>query len=669
MQEEPLPEIDEPSLAGENKDKKKIGAVIKDCWHYIRDGGIKENRLYDRLRRFFLFASAFLKKYAVLTSEYTAIALKSNFFIGLLTVFAANLLFLSGIETTIDLTIGKDAAALVKVFNYSIGDIWATGADSERLYLLYLKLIAYFADDVADVYYINITVLSVLSSVLVYAYSRLVSGKTANSVTVSFLWMICCFNVSLYEKVNLFALCVVLSGFIAAELFTSVSLKLLTVGVFLFFASYADRVYFIPSIIDFAAAALVIMFNIRQRWRELIPLLLISVFLYYAEERGMPFIGGNAIPFMDYFKECFFLNWQDWQEIAASQLYDDEYKSQVWLGAFGDSDNFLMVFLASPFTLFHHLFSNLFNMLRLIGENLFFHYPIFSPTNSYRSIVIEGMIFIMLFLSFCGGALEHTKSRMVIMRKYGLHMTVWGITLFFPLICGILFYPYFCYTIQIGCFFLLFGAFCGFEFLANIGMFLTENKKALLLFCFCLLCIVPRVYTMPPKTDIMVNPSRIFGKSYVTLPIKETVDFISSLNIKDTVNVYGIEQGYAGYLPKNYHTVVLPKTGIKNVISKKKIDMVIETSGFSTSPKNKDLIKFLKNPEAYGYYAIEVPGLSENRIIIRNDLACGNALCRKKTDNPEKNGDAKNKTDGVVDHPGTKRAAKKKFSLSVLRLF
>ena len=673
MQEEPLPENDTPPFDGEvrdKEDKKKVETVIKDCWRYICNVEFKENRIYRSLCRFFLSSFAILKKCAAMSLAYSASGLKSNFFIGLVTVFLANLFFLSGIETTIDLTIGKDATALVKVLDLSIGDIWRT-ADSGWLYLLYLKLISFFVDDAADAYYANITVLSVLSTTLIYTYSRMVSGKTANSVMVSFLWMICCFNVSLYDKVNLFALCVVLFGFIIAEFFSSASLRFLTVGVFLFFASYAEEVYFIPFVMAFIAAALIVLFDIRRRWRELIPLLLFSVIFYYAEKRGVSFIGGKGISFIDYFKECFFLNWQEWQEITTSQLYDGEYKNQIWLGTFGDTDNFLMVFLASPFNLFHHLFTNFFNMLRIVGENLFFHYPIFSPTNSYRSIAVEGMIFVTLFISFFGGALEHEKSRLLILKKYGPPMTIWGIILFFPLVGSVLFYPYSCYIVQIGCFFLLFGSFCGFELLANMGMFLSENKKALTLFCFCLLCVVPRVYTMPPKTDIMVNPSRIFGKSYATLPIRETVDFISSLNIANDVNVYGIEPGYTSYLPKNYHAVPLPQNGIKSFIAKKKIDMVIETSGFSTSPKNKDLIKFLKNPEAYGYYAIDVPGLSENRIILRNDLACGNPICRKKiNNNPEKEKDVKNKPDNEVDQSGGKTPiAKKKFSLSVLRLF
>ncbi len=66
----------------------------------------------------------------------------------------------------------------------------------------------------------------------------------------------------------------------------------------------------------------------------------------------------------------------------------------------------------------------------------------------------------------------------------------------------------------------------------------------------------------------------------------------------------------------------------------KDIDIFIDTSGFATKSRDKEFLNFLKDPSKFGYFILEVPGLSKNRVIIRNGLACDNVNCKQKVTTP-----------------------------------
>src|SRR5262245_25381138 len=136
--------------------------------------------------------------------------------VGLITVVAANLLYLSGLEKILDPMLSMEPF-YIRMAQQPLSEILGGSSAWGPFYAVWLKPMAAMFDDPIVVYLANVYALSLGVSIAIYLHLLLLTDRAAPATVAALFFVTSDFNVPLAGKVSAFALMVSLAGLTAAR--------------------------------------------------------------------------------------------------------------------------------------------------------------------------------------------------------------------------------------------------------------------------------------------------------------------------------------------------------------------------------------------------------------------------------------------------------------------
>ncbi|GHU01314.1 hypothetical protein FACS1894186_3790 [Alphaproteobacteria bacterium] len=531
----------------------------------------------------------------------------------------ASVLLTAGIRSTVDLTLGDDARHLLASRSLPWAEIFGRPS---FLYTMWLKLVGIFSIDVADTYYSNISLLSMASTLAVFWYVRQRSFRVRLAMAVAFMWCITPLNVPLYDKSHLFAAVLVLAGFIAGGYCRQRCMKELAVAGGLLLASCVKQFYLGPSVF---MAVLSLLSCRPTRLARLLPYIVFAeaAFLLKQGAWGGWLFDQPDMALAAEFRRAFMGSWNMMQDIPrpADSMALASVQDKIWRETFGaEAAGFLDAALKNPTAVFYAAGFGGLQTVRIAAEHLFLHYPVLLPTNAFRAIVLEGFAYGGAFCCLLALALvDHNLARKLFLKRHKTQLSWWLVAAAPAVFLCLVTAPDAGLALPICLIALIFGGLAIGELAARKGWLIGGGYRKTLAASVLMLLAVPRVYTMPPKTDLISAESRIIGRIHSTLPVRATARFVEDLELPP-MRALVLDDRWAAYLPA--HIEVVSAHGgadIKRLVGSGGVGMILDNGSFAGSQRQqRDLAEILERPASFGLREVKVPDSSDSRILLRD---------------------------------------------------
>jgi hypothetical protein len=474
------------------------------------------------------------------------------------------------------------------------------------VYSIWYFFLSIFSTDSISIYYLNLQILTIILSLLLYVFLRLNKISQLISFFIGYFFLISSGNILVHPKVTHFAIFIMLCSFILFCLTKEHLLKWSFIIVGALLSAYVRPELFI-SFIFIAAYFLFRIIKTRSLLKNRLGILKISlIILIIIIVLGNPLGGGGRA--LGAFKQHFSLNWVAWNKSSLNPWRDSD---EIVRNTFGDIDNIQDALFSNADLFFKHLSTNISIILqeftRLTSQIVF-------TVNSYRLEYIG--LYILFFIILMSTIVNLYRSRIPVLQLLKTNLIdkteIIIISVFYmiPIISSIIIiYPRQHYLL-----YLLFLVIVVFIPLIkiNYNKIKWEGKLTSLILIF--IAILLLVVTPSPKK---------FYSNYSQNNL-ETVRFLRSLNIQSKVNMLEDNGGYYTYLTPNYSWVRDRDmvTDFNNFLEKSEINMIILSGKLLANKKfNSDLTfkNFLVNYSDYGFTKDIIPN-SGNELMIKNEL-------------------------------------------------
>jgi hypothetical protein len=499
-------------------------------------------------------------------------------FVALIIILAAGLKFTYGLYGAVDIALRDESNYLIGFHSAQFGPI----------YCAWYALLARFAPDRVCLYYLNVTLMTFLPSILLYIVLRRNRVSLTASFVLSILFLVSIGNFSAQPKVSHFAVLVMLGTFAcigpATPFFTATGIA--CIGALL--AAYVPPEYFLA----FLAFAALLAGLCAVRYRQLQPrdiklavaVAVLSVVVIAA--LGSPLAGGRG--FMA-FGQHFSLNWVNWNHSTIDPWANWE---QIVAQNFGNAHSITAAALNNPELFLRHLGRNLWRLSYFPAS--------FFPVGYYAAKWSRLALLIAAIGAF---VLCWANARANVTRCRGVLLLI-GFYLLTSLGCMTLIYPRDHYLILLDAPLLVIAAIL----LADPAADRQVNFKRLALCGAFLIALLPFA-----KNTVGVN-----------VPNLETIRFIRSLHITQPVNLLEVEGGYDIYLGKNFHRMpeYEKRTGFDQFRAEKAINAIVVSNYLSEDVRFKDdpeWQRFLADPGQSGFTRLAIPR-TKHLLILKNGL-------------------------------------------------
>ncbi len=546
-------------------------------------------------------------------------------YIGLFFLLLMNLRVSFGVGEYTDLTtelgtyfIGLSQKPWSAIFEFSAS--WGP------LYAMWLKIVGWFHSDVIGVYYSNIVLLSILSSFAIFLYINKITKNSLFAVIVSFVWMICQLNLPLNAKMAEFAIILIVFGLYISSFLNTNSSKLYLLSCFLLLASYV-RPEFFTGFIVCVITAIIFNFidkgNVRYNWLSslfaFLPIVIIKLF------GAFPFLSGGTSRSLLASKEHFIKNWYSWgngSQIPNNLSYSGRME-WVWDKEFDGAKSIIEAFFSSPYNMLRHIFCNIKNLLVNLFESVFNHFPIIIPSNSYKAIRFESILFTAIFFFVIAIMVINKKHIVRFWNEYKFELLKWAIICLGPIAGSVIIFPNGHYLLAPAVFILTIFA---------LGLNIMWNKsisnKQFTVSLVILLFITPNAFRMPHNIPNKEHSSRMYAIYNVKRPALDSMRFLYSLDIKENVSVTSFSNGFEHYIPKHMKGYAINYMRIDDftdfVKNDARADILFIPYGekgiYFYDKKQYQYDNFLKEYGRYGYIKLVSPMDARNVIFIRNHI-------------------------------------------------
>jgi hypothetical protein len=535
---------------------------------------------------------------------------------GLITVAAANVLYLAGLRQILDPMMSMDPL-YIRIARRPLAGILSEEPGWGPLYSVWLKpMVAVLADPVA-VYTANIYALSLGISLLIYLHLLLATRRAAPAVGAALFFLISDFNVPLSSKVSGFALLVVLAGLTASLLLKSGARRTSVVALGVLLASYAR-----PEL--YPAALCLIVLALFSGYREqrasgatvlLWPALGLAAIVLLALWLGTPIFsprhGGER--FMLAFREHFAWNWTRWHD-------EGRYFLSIWEEEFGGAQTTFQALRNNPGVFAHHLTDNLIGTLRFMVGSVFDHHPVLAPATSAGAVRVESLVMSLVVL----GSLAFVSSRSALRRQlldsHGDILLVYVIIAAFPLASATVIFPVPYYLIIPGVLLMLAGTLAATIIVPEYRGVTWRGRAAAALVC---LAAIPKPFVLPSAYEVVGSPFK--GRISLARPIVDTIDFIRALELPRPVPVLTITDGIAEMLGPGFQEIKVWQKGaqpLEAYIREHQVAVIVNLEpGQESFTVDDPYWKLIQNdPQAAGFTRVPVPGHETVRVWVRTDL-------------------------------------------------
>jgi hypothetical protein len=540
--------------------------------------------------------------------------------IGLLTVVAANFLYLAGLWSILDPMMSMEPF-YIDLAGRPVSEIFRTNPAWGPFYALWLKPFRAAFTDPVTVYAANVYILSFCVSTLIYLHLLLLTRRVAIAAGAALFFLVCDFNVPLPSKVNGFALVVVLIGLTAAELVPAGARRMSVGATGVLLASYVR-----PELYPAAWCLLGVAVWLSRResggfdrtamaW----PLAGLLLALIAGGWIGTPVFS----PYHDSetndrlfaaFREHFAWNWGRWHN-------GWQYYLGVWQQEFGDAESIPQAFLHNPGAVLHHLVDNLIGTVKYIAGSAFQHYPVLAPVTCPSLVKVEGLLgATALFGSLCLVTVR-AESRRRMVDQYGHVLLPYAFIAILCFASSTLIYPRSHYLVLPGVLLLLAGGLA-------VTILLPARPDISLrtgsLIALVSLAALPRPFTLP--TSYVVADSPFLGRISVTRKVTDTIELIRSLQLPYPVHVLTLNDGVGEMLGEGYHEIKVWQRGTRSLetyLEDEHVDVIVTLEpGQQSFLIDDPYWKVLQlAPEETRFTPVPAPDGGVGRVWIRTDLA------------------------------------------------
>ncbi|MEX1015061.1 MAG: hypothetical protein WDZ80_07960, partial [Candidatus Paceibacterota bacterium] len=393
-------------------------------------------------------------------------------------------------------------------------------ADGGLFYSIWYYSLSLLQPDNIELYYLNFTIITILSPILLYLVLRRYYVQIIPSLLVSFFFLISYANFPMLPKVSHFSLLVVLLSLVFISYVKKSllnSLAIASIGALL--SSYIRPELFLVFILLslIYIGSLVYTFNRQNRSVFTILGVFILVSGGLILSLGIPFGENRSIVA---FGQHFALNWIDWTNEHQLSAWTN-WEEIIYLN-FGNIHSVKEALFANPRIFFDHIFANIFNTIKSLNELIglfFYHENIFLPQ---KFIKIEAYILLVLVAAYIVKTRDLWFSQLNNRIKGNQNLLIiLGCYLLISFIPIIIIYPRPHYFLLPGVIMMLILAILVFENEDKNSKFMGYKKMVLL--CLIVISITP------------------FASGYWTTtenrPNIITISFIETLQINEEVNM------------------------------------------------------------------------------------------------------------------------------------
>ncbi len=533
--------------------------------------------------------------------------------LGLLTVIAANGLYLAGLRHILDPMISMDSY-YIEMAQQPLAEVLHKDPGWGPLYALWLKpLLALLGDPVA-VYTANVYVLSLAISLVVYAYLLLLTRQAVAALAGALLFLVSDFNVPLCNKVSGFAWLVLLAGWALAELVPHGTRRTTVAATGVLLASYAR-----PELFPAAVALYLIALwgAVRNRgvagpaalhW----PLGGLAVVLVLGLWIGMPLYSPHhqSDRLTMALREHFAWNWARWH-------HEWPYWLTIWEREFGNAQTLLQACLHNPWSMLRHVADNLRGAIEFLALSALRHYPLLLPSTRPAGVQAETVITTVLaagsvFLVFGRSALRRS-----FLQRYGDAILAFVIVSACSLMAAVAIYPLPNYLLFASLLWLLSSVLASTVLLPAAAEFSWRVAVPAALLC---LAAVPRPFVLPSTYVVAGSPFQ--AEIALTRPTLELIEHIRSLPLPRPVNILTLSDGVGALLGPDFREVKMWQKGsqaLPDYLRNNKVAVILKLhAGYDTFNVADPFWQQLQdNPEAAGFQLQPIASHPEVRLYVR----------------------------------------------------
>lgn len=535
---------------------------------------------------------------------------------GLVTVVAANLLYLSGLQRILDPMMSMDPL-YIRMAQGSVSSILSAEPAWGPIYALWLKPLVTLFGDPVDVYTANVCALSLGLSLVIYLHLLLLTRRAAPAVAAALFFLISDFNVPLSSKVSGFALLVLLTGLTGAQLAASASRRASVAAIGVLLASYA-RPELYPAALCLCAVALWLGYRERResgRAALVGPIIVVACIVLPALWIGTPIFsphhGGDR--FLIAFREHFGWNWSRWHGEGRTFL-------AIWQQEFGAASSILQAVLNNPGAVARHLFDNLLGTGRFMLVSAFAHYPLLAPADHDTLVKAEDLLFSAgAFGSLIYVAVGHQRRRQMC-ERFGHVLVSYAVIALFSFGSATVIFPVAHYLVIPGVLSIV---------AATLAMAVIVPSRfddswpwrigAALL---CLIAI-PKPFVLPSAYEVPGAPFK--GRIIVGRTVVDTIELVRSLRLTLPVQVLTTTDGIGEMLGAGFREIKVWQKGaqaLQAFMHDNDVGVIINLEGgrdsFTVDDPHWKIIH--DNPGEAGFVRVPVPNHETVRVYVRADL-------------------------------------------------
>jgi hypothetical protein len=536
--------------------------------------------------------------------------------LGLVTVVAANFLYLAGLPLVLDPVVSMDAF-YIAMAQRPIASILAENPAWGPLYAVWLKPFVAVLGDPVTVYVANVYALSVGVSVLIYLYLLLLTRRPAAGVGAALFFLISDLNVPLSSKVSGFALMLVLAGLSISELFPAGARRMSAAMAGVLLASYArPELYPAALCLGVAAAWLARKESRESGGRVLLwPASTAAAVLILALSTGTPLFSPQHTNdrLVIAFREHFAWNWSTWHHQARNFF-------AVWEAEFSGAQSVLGAFRTNPGAVMHHLADNLLGSVTVMIGTAFNHYPLLAPVTHPNLVTAESLLVSAAVLGSLICVAGNRRWRRQLFAGDRDAPFAYAVVAAFSFASATVIYPLPHYLVIPGVLLMLVGTLAISLIIPAATDLSWRNQVLAALVC---LAAVPRPFVLPSAYVVRGSPFK--GRITVARTVTDTISFVRSLNLSAPVHVLTVTDGIGEMLGPGFHEVkgwLKGEQPLQTYMQENDIAVVINLEGGRDSFVLNDPYwpLFQNEPQAAGFTRLAVPDHALVGVYVRSDL-------------------------------------------------
>jgi hypothetical protein len=536
--------------------------------------------------------------------------------IGLMTVVAANFIYLAGLPLILDPMMAMEPF-YIQMAQRPLLSILSEDPAWGPLYAVWLKPFVALLGDPVTVYAANLYVLSVGVSVLIYVHLLLVTRRAAVGVGAALFFLVCDFNVPLSSKVSGFTLMVTLAGLAVSELLPTGTRRMTVVATGVLLASYARPELYPAALWLCLAAVWCARTELRESGSRILlwPAIGVALIVVLACWVGTPLFSPyhSCGRLLTAFREHFAWNWSRWHSEPPDFV-------SIWERAFGGAQTTLQAVLNNPGAVTHHLADNLLGTVRFMGTTACSHYPLLVPATSPDLVKAESLLASVAVFGILIFTMARPHLRRQMVDRYGHALFSYAALATCSLTAATLVFPTAHYLAIPGVILMLAGALAVTLIVPAWPDFSRSTRVLAALVC---LAAVPRPFVLPSAYVVPGSPFK--ARITVTRPITETIGFVRALKLPAPVLVLTFTDGVGEMLGTGFQEVKIWQKGeqpLAAYIREKDVGLIVSLGPGQESVMDNDRNwnRLQNDPEAIGFTRLSVPNQEAVVVLVRTDL-------------------------------------------------